>query len=326
MSDLAGKSILITGGTGSLGHALVGALLERHDPRVVRIYSRDEHKQDEMARRFQDPKRLRFFLGCVRERDRLMRACEEIDVIIHAAALKQVPAGEYNPFEAVKTNILGAQNVIDAAIDLEVPRVINVSTDKAVNPINLYGATKLCAEKIFINGNAYTGKRATIFSGVRYGNVVRSRGSVIPVFEGQRDDGVITVTDKRMTRFWITLEQAAGFVLAALGQMTGGEIFIPRIPSMRVLDLAEAVAPGCKIKEIGIRQGEKLHEALISSDEARCTVELKDQYVIRPAFKWKPSTRWDRRKRVAEDFSYASDNNSWFLSVDEMRQMLEDTK
>ena len=320
-----GRNILITGGTGSLGRRLVRLLLDEHEPNVVRIFSRDELKQSEMAERFEHSPKLRFFLGDVRDQQRLRRACVEIDVVIHAAALKQVPACEYNPFEAVKTNILGAQNVIEAAIDLGVHRILNVSTDKAVNPINLYGATKLCAEKIFANGNAYTGKQDTIFSSVRYGNVVRSRGSVIPLFQKQRSKGVVSVTDKRMTRFWITRDRAARFVLSSLGAMAGGETFIPKIPSMNIVDLAAAVAPECAVREVGIRHGEKLHETLISSDEAFGAVECDDRYIIRPAFQWKGETLKDGGRALPEGFSYTSENNPWFLTVDDMREMLSTT-
>ena len=242
--------------------------------------------------------------------------------MVHAAALKQVPACEYNPFEAVQTNVVGAKNIIDAAIDQEVKKVMALSTDKAVNPVNLYGATKLCAEKLFVQGNAYAGGRETRFSCTRYGNVVGSRGSVIPVFRRQRECGKITVTDKRMTRFWITLDQGVDFVIRCIEQMQGGEVFVPKIPSMRIMDLAEAVAPGCAIEFMGIRPGEKLHEALVSHDESRHTVELDDMFVIQPAHPWwKPATR-EHAQPLPDDFVYTSDTNRQWLTIEELRHMI----
>src|SRR3989475_8735828 len=252
MMNLAGKSVLVTGGTGSFGSHFVRTVLQCSEAARVVVFSRDELKQYEMAQRIPDG-RVRFFLGDVRDVERLKRACQGIQVIIHAAALKQVPAAEYNPFEAIKTNVLGAQNVIEAALSTGVERVIALSTDKAANPINLYGATKLCSDKLFIAGNAYSGGRKTRFSVVRYGNVVGSRGSVVPLFLERRKDGVLPITDTRMTRFWITLEQGVRFVLASLSRMRGGEIFVPKIPSMRIADLAAAVAPECRLEVIGIR-------------------------------------------------------------------------
>jgi UDP-N-acetylglucosamine 4,6-dehydratase len=321
--SIDGQTILVTGGTGSFGRKFTEIALTRYSPRRIIIFSRDELKQHDMRAQFTDP-RLTFFIGDVRERDRLRRAFEaSVDVVVHAAALKQVPACEYNPFEAVKTNVLGAQNVIEAAIDCGVRRVVALSTDKAVNPINVYGASKLCAEKLFIRGNSYAGGRATRFACVRYGNVVGSRGSVIPVFLEQRKLGTVTVTDRRMTRFWVTLEQGVDLVIRAVGLLQGGEIFVPRIPSMKIMDLVEAVAPGCKVTVTGIRPGEKLDEVLVSADEARHTVRTKDMFVIEPEV---PS--WSRNGPIEGDhlpdgFSYTSDNNDLWLSVEELRQMIK---
>jgi UDP-N-acetylglucosamine 4,6-dehydratase/5-epimerase len=320
-----GKTILVTGGTGSFGNACVGTLLREHAPSKVIVLSRDELKQSEMARRFPDP-RMRFFLGDVRDRIRLHRAFDGVDVVIHAAALKQVPAAEYNPIEAIRTNVNGAANVIDAALDAGVSKVIALSTDKAANPINLYGATKLCSDKLFVAANSYAGRKGTRFAVVRYGNVVGSRGSVIPLFLEKRADGVLPVTDERMTRFWITLPQGVDFVLRSLERMRGGEIFVPKIPSMRVTDLARAIAPECRLEFVGIRAGEKLHEVMVPEDDARNTVELDDHYVIQPAFPW-----WDASglaalggKPCPEGFRYSSDTNSRWLTEDELREMLRD--
>ena len=269
--DWENLNLLVTGGTGSFGKKFVEIMLRDYRPNKIIIFSRDELKQHEMRMgSFHDPS-LRFFIGDVRDKNRLKRAMREVDVVIHAAALKQVPSCEYNPFEAVKTNILGAQNIIDAAIDCGVKKVVALSTDKAVNPVNLYGATKLCSDKIFIQGNAYTGAQDTSFSCVRYGNVIGSRGSVIPLFVKQRKQGKITITDKRMTRFWLSLEHAVDVVIKALVHMQGGEIFVPKIPSMKIVDLAEAIAPDCDIEIIGIRPGEKLHEILITEEDGRYT-------------------------------------------------------
>ncbi|MBI4345292.1 MAG: UDP-N-acetylglucosamine 4,6-dehydratase (inverting), partial [Elusimicrobia bacterium] len=280
-----GKAILVTGGTGSFGKAFARRILVGCKPSKVILFSRDELKQYELKQQFPVSKypAVRFFIGDVRDKDRLYRAVEGVSVVIHAAALKQVPTAEYNPMEAVKTNILGASNVIDAAIDCGVERVIALSTDKAVNPINLYGATKLCADKVFVAANNYAGARNTRFSVVRYGNVVGSRGSVIPFFLQSRETGVLPITDSRMTRFWITLPQAVDFVTTCLDRMKGGEVFVPKIPSMNIMDLAKAVAPACKTKFIGIRPGEKLHELMVPEDEARNTIEFPDRYVILPA-------------------------------------------
>ena len=312
---------MITGGTGSFGNQCVETLLRIGPPRKLIIFSRDELKQQEMQHRYTDPC-LRFFIGDVRDRERLQRAMKEVDLVIHAAALKQVPACEYNPFEAVKTNILGAVNVIDAAIDCGVDRVVALSTDKAVSPVNLYGATKLCAEKLFVQGNAYSGQEGTKFSCVRYGNVVASRGSVVPLFVEQRSTGVLTITDKRMTRFWITLTHGVDFVLNCFRMMHGGEIFIPKIPSMKIVDLATAIAPGCKTKFTGIRPGEKIHELLISAEESRSTLEFDDMFVIQPAQIWWDEKNWGVGKPLSDGFSYTSDNNTQQLSIDELREIV----
>ena len=272
--------ILLTGGTGSFGHEFVRRILASRDDCMIRIYSRDELKQFEMARRFKNDDRLRFFIGDIRDGERLRRAMNEVDVVVHAAAMKQVPICEYNPAEAVKTNVIGAMNILDACLDAGVSRSIALSTDKAVNPVNLYGATKLCMEKLFIHGNAYAGRQDTRFAVVRYGNVVGSRGSVIPLFLDQADTGVMTVTDERMTRFWISLEQAVDLVMLAMDEMQGEEIFVPKIPSMRIVDLARAIREDVMIKEIGIRPGEKMHEVLLTADEARKAREFDTHFVI----------------------------------------------
>jgi len=323
--DLNNLSILITGGTGSFGKRLVATVLERYQPKRLIIFSRDEMKQFEMAQIFSEQEYpcLRYFLGDVRDRDRLERAFHDVDVVVHAAALKQVPAAEYNPFEFVKTNVLGAENVINVAIDQRVKKVIALSTDKAANPINLYGATKLCSDKLFVAGNAYSGDIDTRFSVVRYGNVFGSRGSVVPFFKEKRKTGVIPITDERMTRFWITLQQGVDFVLNCLDIMKGGEIFVPKIPSMKVTDLAEAIAPGCRLEIMGIRPGEKLHETMVPEDDARRTVEFADFYVIQPDFKWWRTDNHLGGKEVPEGFKYSSDNNDRWLSIDELREMAE---
>jgi UDP-N-acetylglucosamine 4,6-dehydratase len=261
---------------------------------------------------------MRYFIGDVRDRDRLERAFHGVDIVVHAAALKQVAACEYNPFEAIQTNVIGARNVIDAAIDRKVKKVLAISTDKAVNPTNLYGATKLCAEKMFVQANSYSGGDGARFSCSRYGNVVGSRGSVIPIFLEQRKSGTITVTDARMTRFWLTLDQGIDFVIRSIGRMHGGEIFVPKIPSMNILELAKAVADGCQIRNVGIRPGEKLHEVLISEDEARNTVELDDAYIVRPAHPWWRDENW-AGPTVGDGFRYTSDTNTRWMSVEEMR-------
>lgn len=315
---MKGKSLLVTGGTGSFGKKFVRYLLDNFNLRRVIIFSRDELKQFEMEKDFNDD-RLRFFIGDLRDRDRLYRAFAGVDYVVHAAALKQVPACEYNPFEAVKTNVLGAQNVIEAAIDCGVRRVVALSTDKAANPVNLYGATKLCSDKLFIAGNSYAGSKDAKFCVVRYGNVVGSRGSVIPLFKKQRESGVITITDSRMTRFWITLEQGVGFVLNSMKRMRGGEIFVPKIPSMKITDLAKAIAPECRQECIGIRPGEKMHEVMIHEDDARNTIEMDTFYIITPQFPWWGKENWAGGKTVPEGFRYGSDNNDWWLTIDELK-------
>jgi UDP-N-acetylglucosamine 4,6-dehydratase/5-epimerase len=314
--DLNGKTIFITGGTGSFGKACIETLLAEHDPRVIRIFSRDELKQSELQARYAGEGRLRFFLGDVRDRNRLIGATRGVDLIIHAAALKQVPACEYNPFEAAPTNIIGA------AIANEVPRTLLLSTDKAVNPVNLYGATKLCAEKIVTQANALASDSLARFASVRYGNVVGSRGSVIPIFLAQADSGRITITDERMTRFWITLTQAVQFVLSRLEMMEGGEVFVPKIPSMRVSEIAEAVAPDAERVTIGIRPGEKLSEVLLTEDESRHTHELEDCYVIHPEFPLWRDDPYLQGTPVPDGFRYSSDTNPVQLSAEELRAML----
>ena len=320
------KTILITGGTGSFGKKCTEIILKKYKPKKLIIFSRDELKQFEMSQQFPDSKFncVRFFIGDVRDKERLNRAFRNVDYIIHAAALKQVPAAEYNPFEAVKTNIMGAQNIIDVAIDQGVKKVIALSTDKAANPINLYGATKLCSDKLFIAGNSYVGREDTIFSVVRYGNVVGSRGSVIPFFLKQRETGVLPITDPRMTRFWITLEQGVGFVLDCLKRMVGGELFVPKIPSMNIMDLAKAIAPECKTKIIGIRPGEKLHEVMVPRDEARMTLEFDKFFIIQPKF-WFFERRFKNKKGkpLPEDFEYSSGTNKQWLTLEELRKMIK---
>jgi UDP-N-acetylglucosamine 4,6-dehydratase len=319
--------VLITGGTGSFGKKFTEIQLREHHPKKLIIFSRDELKQHEMRQVFPDGPGtpMRYFIGDVRDRERLERAFHGVDIVVHAAALKQVPTCEYNPFEAVQTNIVGARNVIDAAIDQNVKRVMALSTDKAVNPVNLYGATKLCAEKLFVDGNAYSVEGGPCFSCTRYGNVVGSRGSVVPVFLAQRRNGSITVTDPRMTRFWVTLDQGVRFVIRCVEYMHGGEIFVPKIPSMNIMDLAEAVAPGCRVEQIGIRPGEKVHEVLVSEDEARHTVELEDMYVIQPNHPWWPVENWGNAKPLPDGFRYTSDANTQWLSVDTLRAIAGQT-
>ena len=321
------KSVLITGGTGSFGKKAVELKLKRYKPKRLIIFSRDELKQFEMSQIFStsDHPCMRYFIGDVRDVERLHRAFQGVDYVIHAAALKQVPAAEYNPFEAIKTNIMGAQNVINVAIDNGVRRVIALSTDKAANPINLYGATKLCSDKLFIAGNAYVGRDATTFSVVRYGNVAGSRGSVIPFFLKQKETGVLPITDPRMTRFWITLRQGVEFVLWTLEHMCGGELFVPKIPSMNIMDLARAIAPECETKIVGVRPGEKIHELMIPQDESRKTLEFDSFFVIQPDFKfWSRRCSWDGGSKVADDFEYSSGTNPWRLTLDEMRQIIRE--
>ena len=320
---LDGVSILVTGGTGSFGQRFVRTVLERTTARRVIVFSRDELKQYEMRQAFDDDERLRFFIGDVRDRPRLQRALDGVSFVIHAAALKQVPAAEYNPFEAVQTNVLGAQNVIDASIDAGVERVIALSTDKASSPINLYGATKLVSDKLFVHGNAYAGGKRTRFAVVRYGNVVGSRGSVVPFFRSRAASGELPITDSRMTRFWITLPQGVDFVLSCLGSMQGGEVFVPKIPSVRITDLAHAIAPQATLKIVGIRPGEKVHEEMISVDDARRTLDVGDRYVIQPEFGWWRNNHAGA-KRLPEGFAYTSDTNDMWLDAEGVRALLDD--
>ena len=316
--------ILLTGGTGSFGKKFTEIMLREYYPEKLIIFSRGELKQHEMRLSGFDHPSLRYFIGDVRDRDRLYRAMDGVDIVVHAAALKQVPACEYNPIEAVKTNINGAVNVIDAAIDNEVEKVMAISTDKAVYPVNLYGATKLVAEKLFVQGNVYVGKRRTRFSVVRYGNVVGSRGSVIPLFLEQKRTGRITITDERMSRFWITLEQGVRFVISCIERMQGGEIFVPKIPSMRITDLAEVIAPGAEREIIGIRPGEKLHECLITEEEARHAREFDTHFVIEPEYPFWSKDNLDGGRPLPEGFRYTSDTNTWWLKKEELRKMIED--
>jgi UDP-N-acetylglucosamine 4,6-dehydratase/5-epimerase len=317
--------VLVTGGTGSFGRKFTEILLREHRPRKLIVFSRDELKQHEMRQQYPEGAEspLRFFIGDVRDRERLERAFHGVDIVVHAAALKQVPACEYNPFEAILTNVMGAKNIIDAAIDQQVSKILALSTDKAVNPVNLYGATKLCAEKLFVQGNAYAGVAGTRFSCVRYGNVVGSRGSVIPLFLQQRQRGRLTVTDPRMTRFWITLEQGVRFVIRCLERMHGGEVFVPKIPSMNIMDLAQAVAPQCDVEEVGIRPGEKLHEVLISEDEARNTVEVDDMFVVlQPYHPLWVEENWRSGRALPADFRYGSDNNAQWLKASDLEKLV----
>lgn len=322
--DWENSTVLVTGGTGSFGQKFVKKLLRNHNPKKLIIFSRDELKQYEMSQDVSD-RNVRYFLGDVRDKDRLYRAFQDVDIVIHAAALKQVPAAEYNPFEFVKTNIIGAANIIDAAIDRGVKKVIALSTDKAANPVNLYGATKLCADKLFVTANAYAGSRQTKFSIVRYGNVLGSRGSVIPLFLEMRKSGVLKLTDKRMTRFWLTLDQGVDFVLSSLEWMEGGEIFVPKIASMRLTDLAKAIGPECKFEYFGLRPGEKLHEVLVPRDESPWCVEFEDRYVIQPnQLWWDPDCLVSRGGSPVEDgFRYRSDINSKWLEVDDLKKMVD---
>jgi UDP-N-acetylglucosamine 4,6-dehydratase len=320
--DLTGKTLLVTGATGSFGTAFMKTVLERYDVEAIRAFSRDELKQSELARTLSDP-RIRLLIGDVRDRDRLRMATRGVDVIVHAAALKQVPACEYNPFEAVQTNVMGAENVISAAIDNQVPLTIALSTDKAVNPVNLYGATKLCAEKIVSQANVYAAGTDAKFASVRYGNVVGSRGSVIPIFKQQARTGTITITDDRMTRFWITLPEAVEFVLSCLDLVQGGETFVPKIPSMKLMDMAAVLAPDAERKVVGIRPGEKLHEVLVTEDEARHCYDLGDRYVILPQLPtWHMETP-ARGERLPDGFRYSSDSNEQWLDEDGLRAMAD---
>lgn len=317
------KTILLTGGTGSFGNKFTEIMLKKYNPKVIRIYSRDELKQWEMEKKFNYDKRLRFLIGDIRDSERLNRAMEGVDIVVHAAALKQVPACEYNPFEAVMTNIIGGQNIINAALNKNVEKVLAISTDKAVNPVNLYGATKMCMEKLFIAANNYRGSNhKTKMSCARYGNVVGSRGSVVPVFKKQKETGVLTITDERMTRFWLTLDQGVEFVISCLGKMQGGEVFVPKIPSMKITDLAKTIAPECKIKYTGIRPGEKIHECLLTEDEARHSLEYDKYYVILPE-----DPKWNFKvpkggKKLPFGFRYESGNNDCWLTKEELLNII----
>ena len=328
-SSLDGHAILVTGGTGSFGQAFVRHILAHHRPSRLVVYSRDELKQFEMQQKF-SAKSLRFFIGDVRDNERLNRALAGIDIVVHAAALKQVPAAEYNPIECIKTNVIGAENVINACIDQKVKKIIALSTDKAVNPVNLYGATKLCADKLFVAANSLSGATGPRFSVVRYGNVIGSRGSVIPFFKERSKTGKLPITDARMTRFWIRVEEGAAFVERMLGLMRGGEIFVPKIPSMQITDLATAVCAQCEHEIIGIRPGEKVHELLITRDDARCSLEFDDYYIIQPPVPFWQSESSDviiyggeKGKTVAPDFEYASDTNVKWLDVSALRSIIE---
>lgn len=314
------KVILLTGGTGSFGNKFTEVVLKKHNPHAIRIFSRDEKKQSDMAEKFHD-ERLRFFIGDVRHKERLHRAMHDVDIVVHAAALKQVVSCEYNPIEAVMTNINGTANIIDTAIDNKVDRIISISTDKAVHPVNLYGATKMTAEKLLIQGNSYTGDKPPRFSCVRYGNVIGSRGSVIPLFLKQRETGVLTITDKDMTRFWLSLEQGVNFVIGCLGRMNGGEVFVPKIPSMRIMDLANAVAPDAQKKIVGIRPGEKIHEVLLTEDEARHTREFNDYFMIESEYPF-----WTEDVKpiaLPKGFRYTSDTNTKWITKKAMKKIID---
>ena len=325
-ASFTNKVILITGGTGSFGQAFTNYILKNFTPKAIRIFSRDELKQFEMANNLSQYKnKLRFFIGDVRDKDRLKRAAEGAGIIVHAAALKHVPICEYDPLEAVKTNVEGAINVIDAAIDNSIEKVIVMSTDKAVYPINLYGATKMVAEKLFIQANSYVGgERKTIFSCIRYGNVIASSGSVVSLFKEQRNKGEVTITDERMTRFWITLEQGVDFVTNCIEEMKGGEIFIPKIPSMKIVDLAEIIAPGVKKKIIGVRPGEKLHEILLTEEEAKHAKEVNGCFVIEPEFSFWNEDNFREGKLLPDGFKYRSDINDKWITEEQMRKILKD--
>lgn len=318
---LSGKNILITGGTGSFGHTFVPMTLAKYNPRRLVIYSRDEMKQWEMAKLYANDPRVRFFIGDVRDKDRLARALDGIDYVVHAAATKIVPTAEYNPFECVKTNVIGAMNLIDACIDRGVKRVVALSTDKASSPANLYGATKLASDKLFVAGNSYAGAHDTRFGVVRYGNVMGSRGSVIPFFLSIADKGTLPITDARMTRFMITLEEGVELVWHAFEDMVGGEIYVKKIPSMKVTDVALAAVPGAKHEIVGIRPGEKLHEQMIGTEDALYTYEYTEHYKILPAIhKWSDDPyRIKDGKNVPEDFTYCSDNNTEWMSIEALQ-------
>ncbi len=323
MSVLKDKVILLTGGTGSFGNKFTEIVLRDHDPKTIRIFSRGEKKQFDMMNKFKDD-RLRFLIGDVRDRDRLHRAMNGADLVVHAAALKQVPTCEYNPIEAVRTNIDGAINVIDAAIDNGIDRVIAISTDKAVHPVNLYGATKMTAEKLIIQGNSYAGKTKTKLSCVRSGNVIGSRGSVIPLFLEQKKSGMVTITDEKMTRFWITLDQGVNFVINCIGLMKGGEIFVPKLPSMKITELAQAIAPGARKKIIGIRPGEKIHEVLLVREEAGHSKEFPSYFVIEPEHPFWSGHHLAGGKRLPENFQYESGENKDLLTKKNLMKIIKE--
>lgn len=324
MDILKDKVILLTGGTGSFGNKFTEIVLKKHKIKAIRIFSRGEKKQYDMSQKFDD-ERLRFFIGDVRDKERLHRAMTDVDIVIHAAALKQVPACEYNPIEAIRTNIDGATNIIDAAIDNGVDKVMAISTDKAVHPVNLYGATKMTAEKLFIQGNSYSGKSDTKFSCVRYGNVIGSRGSVIPLFLAQKKKGILTITDVEMTRFFIKLEQGVDLVIKSIDKMKGGEIFIPKIPSMKIVDIAKAIAPDAKIKIIGIRPGEKIHEILLTEDEARHSKEFHDFFVIEPEHPfWTEDKHIKGGKKLPNNFRYTSGNNTEWVNKKQLMNFIKE--
>jgi len=325
MSVFRDGTILLTGGTGSFGNKFVETMLKKHNPKVIRIFSRGEKKQLDMMKKFNgENEKLRFFIGDVRDKERLCRAMNDVDIVVHAAALKQVPACEYNPIEAVRTNIDGSINVIDAAIDNGVDKVMAISTDKAVYPVNLYGATKMTAEKLFIQGNSYAGLHGTKFSCVRYGNVIGSRGSVIPLFIEQEKTGTITITDEEMTRFWIKLEQGVNFVINCIDRMLGGEVFVPKIPSMKITDLADAIAPGAKKKITGIRPGEKIHEIMITEDEARHCKEFFDFFAIEPEHPFWRERHIKGGKKLPKGFNYSSDKNKKWLTKKDLLKILKE--
>lgn len=329
------KSILITGGTGSFGQHLTQYLLKNYKPKKIIIFSRDEFKQDMMSKKFDNNNKLRFFLGDIRDKDRLFLATSKVDYLVHAAALKQVPALEYNPMEAVKTNVIGAQNIIDASLFNKIKKVIALSTDKAVNPVNLYGATKLASDKLFIAANNYTGDQNTVFSVVRYGNVATSRGSVLPLFFQQKKDNknYFTITDLKMTRFWITLNESIKFTISSFERMFGGEVFIPKLPSVKIIDIARAIDKKYKIQIIGIRPGEKIHETLCCIEDSKETIEFKDHYIIKPSIiytkrnkNYLTNLKKEKGKFVKSNFSYESGKNKHYLNVEDIKKFIKNNK
>lgn len=322
--NLQEKVILVTGGTGSFGKKFAEIVLKEYKPRALRIFSRGELLQIQMCQQFNDDPRLRFFIGDVRDKERMYRSMNGVDIVIHAAALKHVPICEYNPIEAVRTNIDGAANVIDVAINNGVEKVMAISTDKAVHPVNLYGATKLVAEKLFVQGNSYAGGRGTKFSCVRYGNVIGSRGSVIPLFLEQKNKGILTLTDKRMTRFWITLEQGVKFVIQCIDLMQGGEVFVPKIPSMKIIELADTIAPEAKKEFVGIRPGEKINEVLLTEDEARHAKEFDEYFIIEPEHSFWKRDNFAEGKSLPDGFRFTSDTNNWWLTKEELMKMVKE--